>query len=280
MSLTIQNLKYQEVASALLTDSEHSYDFLSRMRIIRTAAKGTVNGIDLTGTLLRSADCVVDDNVEAELVGKEVELNYYNLSFPVSDCDLDQTWLSAFANKYRDEADVYIESLVPYLREQIRDEIRFAIHSMIYTEAINDADVTKVALAGTVDTPANAYATVLEFIDGFPQEFVDDALDKYSREYYSIEVSPEAYQQLAIHFSDIAGAEWNIGGYIVSANKDLGGNQMMAQSYRNQLLFIDDSEDLTKIKIVPKPWLSQFYIVTGVAFKGSYLDSKKIVISN
>mgnify|MGYP000965306018 CR=1 FL=1 len=94
-------------------------------------------------------------------------------------------------------------------------------------------------------------------------------------------IFPSNYlEQLAIHFSDIAGAEWRIAGYSVSANKELSGNEMMICAMNNRLLFIDDTEDLTKIKIVEKPWLNKNYIITGVAFKASYIDSAKIVISN
>lgn len=280
MSVTIGSLKYQDVNSALLKDADSFYDFLRGTRIISgVKGKATVNGIDITGTLLVAADCVVD-SIDTELVAKEVELDYYNLSFPVSDCDLHRTWLSAFAAKGQSEGEIFIESLVPYLREQIRDEIRTQIHSDIIAEATIDTDIAKVTLAGGVTTPALAYATVLEFVAGLPAAFKNDALDKYNSDWYGIEVSPEAYEQVASHLTDKVGGFYSVGGFSVSANKELTDNEMIAKSYRNDVLFIDDTEDLTKIHIVLKPWLSTNYIVTGVGFKGSYMDSLKIVISN
>ena len=43
---------------------------------------------------------------------------------------------------------------------------------------------------------------------------------------------------------------------------------------------IDDSNDLGKIGVIVKEWENKSYITTGIAFKGSYVDSKRIVISN
>lgn len=281
MSLTIQTLKYQETGSALLVGAEHSYSFLHDTVIRRAAAKGTVQDIGITGTLVKAADCV-EDTLDTELTGKEVELNYYNLAFPISHCDLDQTWLSAFASKYANEDEVYIEALVPYLREQIRDEVRTLIHSQIIAEATTDTDVAKVSLtAALIDTPANAYAAVLTFISGFSASFRDESLDRFNRDWYNVEVSPEVYALVAQHLSDkVTSYGIQIGGYNVVANKELSAKEMICQSYGNKLLFIDDSEDLTRIRIVKKEWLSKSYIITGMAFKASYMDSSKIVISN
>lgn len=281
MSLTIQTLKYQETPSALLVGAEHSYAFLSDTTIRRAAAKGTVQDIGITGTLLVASDCVLD-SVDTDLSAKEVELNYYNLAFPVPNCDLDQTWLSAFANKYTQEEDVYIEALVPYLREQIRDEIRTLIHTQMIAEATTDTDVVKVSLAAqTIDTPANAYAAVLAFIAGLPTALTNRALDRYDRDFYKVEVSTEVYALVAQHLSDkVDNYGITIGGLLVVANKELSAKEMICNSSGNKLLFIDDTEDLTKIRIVEKAWLNTNYIITGVAFKASYLDSTKIVISN
>jgi len=279
MSLTIQTLKYQETENAILQYLIDNYEFLRGMTIIEgVGGKATVNGIDVASTLLKTSDCVLD-SVDTELVAKEVELNYYNLAFPVTDCELKRTWLSAFARKYRSEDEVYVEALVPYLVEKLAVEVRAQVHADIIAEATADADVTKVTLAGTVATPANAYATVLEFIDGLPAGFVADALDKYSYKFYGIDVSPEAYKNLRVHLADKGGA-YSVGGFAIAANKSLSGNAMVARAFRNDVLFVDDAADMTDIKIVEKPWLSTNYILSGMAFKGSYIRSDQIVISN
>ena len=279
--LTIANLAYQNTDVALHRYMRDTFSWLYGMTVINgVQGKTTMNDIDITGNLLVAADCVIDD-IDTQMVSKEIELDYYNLSFPVSLCDLKETWLSGFANKYRDEKEVYIENLVPYLAEKVGDEVRAKVNTDILAEATLDANVTKVTLAGGLTTPALSYATLLEFIAGLPASFVNLALDKDNYEGYGIYVSPEAYGQIAIHLADkVSSYGINVGGFNVVADKTLTGTVMVAKSYKNGLVVFDDSMDLAKIKIVNKEWLSTSYIMTGLAFKGSYVDSTKIVISN
>ena len=99
MSVTLATLKYQETDSTLMRHIRSSYSWLSSARIIEgVSGKATVNGIDITGTLLNAASCNLAA-INTDLVAKEIELDYYNLSFPINDCDLKRTWLSAFADK-------------------------------------------------------------------------------------------------------------------------------------------------------------------------------------
>lgn len=281
MSVTIASLKYQEAGSALMTHIRDTFSWLQEISVVSgVSGKATVNDIGITGTLLVAADCVPDE-IDTALTAKEIELDYFNLAFPISDCDLRQTWLSAFADKYKDEEEVYVDALVPYLAEQIGDEIRAKFHADVIAEATADTAVTKVTLAGGITTPALTYATVQEFIAGLPATFKQHALDKFSSAYYGIDVSVEAYELLVTHFEELKeGYGVSVGGFRISANKELAGNLMVAKSYRNDLLVIDDAEDLAKIKIVEKPWISTSYITTGIAFKGSYVNSERIVISN
>ena len=281
MSLTIASLKYQETNSSLMTYIRDTFSWLNQALVIEgVSGKATVNDIDITGTVLVTSDCVLY-GIDTELVAKEIELNYYNLSFPISHCDLKRTWLSAFADKYKNEEDVYIDALIPYLAEQVGDEVRAQFHADIIAEATADANVTKVTLVGGITTPALAYATVVEFVDGLPAAFLADALDRYSNEYYTIEVSVEAFKLLNEHLGDKVNSYGvSIGGFNVTANKNLTGNLMIAKSYKNDLLVIDDAMDLAKVVVIEKAWENKSYIKTGVAFKGSYVDSTKIVISN
>ena len=281
MSLTIASLKYQDTDSSLMRHIRNSYSWLQGVRVMDSVAgKSTVNDISITGTLLKASDCVLDDN-PTTLTAKEIELNYYNLSFPVSHCDLKRTWLSAFANEYSKEEDVYIDALIPYLAEQMGDEIRAQFHADVVAEATADAGVAKVTLAGGITSAQNAFNTVIEFVNGLPSAFLNEALDKYSNEFYGIEVSPEAFKLLVNHISDKHGSSRVVvGGLSVLANKELSGSEMIAKSYRNDLLVIDDSNDLGKIGVIVKEWENKSYITTGIAFKGSYVDSKRIVISN
>lgn len=281
MSITIGDLKYQDTSSSLMKYARSNYSWLSEASFVSgVKGKATVNGIDITGTLLNAASCVASD-IDTALATKEIELNYYNLSFPISHCDLKRTWLSAFADKYTNEEDVYIDALIPYLGEKVSDEIRLKFHSDIMTEATADVDVVKVTITGDITTPANTYSTLIEFIDGLPSNFLNDALDKYSREWYGIEVSVEVYKLLKTYLGDKVNSYGiSIGGFYIEANKGLSGTQMIAKSFRNDLFIIDDSEDLSRVKVIRKEWENKSYIITGVAFKGSYLDSEKIVISN
>ena len=83
MSLTIASLKYQDTDSSLMRHIRNSYSWLQGVRVMDSVAgKSTVNDISITGTLLKASDCVLDDN-PTTLTAKEIELNYYNLSFPV-----------------------------------------------------------------------------------------------------------------------------------------------------------------------------------------------------
>jgi len=281
MSLTIANLKYQETDSSLMRYIRDTYSWLRSVAIINgVSGKATINGIDITGSLLQTSDCTLD-SIDTELVAKEIELNYYNLSFPILHCDLKRTWLSAFADKYINEEDVFIDALIPFLSEKVGDEIRTQFHTDIIAEATLDADVTKVTLAGGITTPALAYATVIEFVDGLPSVFLNEALDKDSWESYGIEVSAEAYKLLSQHLGDkVSTYGISVGGFSVVANKVLSGNEMLAKSYRNDIMVIDDTEDLSKVQIVTKEWENKSYIITGLAFKGSYANSERIVISN
>lgn len=279
--ITIANLAYQNTEVALHRYMRDTFSWLYGMTVVDgIRGKTTMNSIDIAGNLLVAADCTVDAS-DSTMVSKEIELDYYNLSFPIKLCDLKETWLSGFANKYRDEKEVYIENLIPYLAEKIGDEVRAKINADIVTEALADADVTKVTLAGGVTTPALSYATLQEFIAGLPAAFVNLALDKDNYEGYGIYISPEAYKQVALYLGDKVNSYGiSIGGFNVVADKTLAGNSMIAKSYRNGLVVFDDAMDLAKIKILNKEWLSTSYIITGLAFKGSYVDSSKIVISN
>lgn len=281
MSVTIADLKYQNTEVALHRYMRDTYSWLFGFRIIDgVQGKTTMNSIGITGNLLTAADCSIDD-IDTALASKELDLDYYNLSFPIALCDLKETWLSGFASKYRDEKDVYIENLIPYLAEQIGDEMKAKVYADIYAEAVLDGAVTKVTLAGGVTTPALTYATIIEFIDGLPDAILKVALDKDSYEYYSIDVSPEAYKQASLHLSDkVDGYGLRIGGFSVRASEVLTGNEMVCNRSRNNIIMFDDAMDLAEIKIVEKKWLSTSYIMTGLAFKGSYADSSKIVISN
>tara|TARA_R110000822_G_scaffold91697_3_gene211271 strand:+ start:2347 stop:3192 length:846 start_codon:yes stop_codon:yes gene_type:complete len=281
MSLTIASLKYQDTDSSLMRHIRNSYSWLQGVKVMDSVAgKATVNDISITGTLLKASDCVLDDNPTA-LTAKEIELNYYNLSFPISHCDLKRTWLSAFANKYSKEEDVYIDALIPYLAEQMGDEIRAQFHADLIAEATADAGVTKVTLAGTIANAQDSFNTVLEFINGLPSDFLKEALDSYSNEFYGIEVSTEVFKLVSNHMSDKHGSYGiRAGGLSIVANKELSGKEMIAKSYNNDLLVIDDSNDLGKIGVIVKEWENKSYITTGIAFKGSYVDSKRIVISN
>jgi len=281
MSLTIASLKYQDTDSSLMRHIRNSYSWLQGVRIMDSVAgKTTVNDISITGTLLKASDCVLDDNPTA-LTAKEIELNYYNLSFPISHCDLKRTWLSAFADRYGQEEEVYIDSLIPYLAEQMGDEIRTQFYADLIAEATADSEVTKVTLAGGITTAALTYATITEFVNGLPADFLADALDKHSREYYGIEISVEAFKLLAEHLGEkVSSFGFNVGGFDISANKSLSGNEMIAKSSRNDLMVMDDSNDLGKVSVIVKEWENKSYITTGIAFKGSYIDSKRIVISN
>lgn len=281
MSLTIASLKYQDTDSSLMRHIRSTYSWLQGVNVMDSVSgKSTVNDISITGKLLKASDCVLDDN-PSQLSAKEIELNYYNLSFPISHCDLKRTWLSAFATKFGNEEDVYMDALIPYLAEQMGDEIRAQFHTDLMDEARLDSDVSKVSLSGGILTEDAAYATIVEFVNGLPAEFLKDALDQYSNEYYGIEVSVEAFKLASNYLSDKNGSFGvKIGGMQVSANKELSGNEMIAKSYRNDLMVMDDSMDLAKIKVIVKEWENRSYITTGIAFKGSYVDSKRIVISN
>lgn len=281
MSLTIADLTYQNTGIALHRYMRDTFSWLYGMTVVDgVLGKTTMSDIDIDGNLLVAASCI-ESNRNTEMFSKEIELDYYNLSFPIKLCDLKQTWLSGFANKYRDEKEVYIENLVPFLAEKIGDEIRTKVNTDIRTEALADANVSKVALSGNISTPALAYGTLIEFIEGLPSSFINLALDKDNYEGYGIYISPEAYKQIAIHLSDkVSSYGINVGGFNVVGDKTLSGNSMLAKSYRNGLVVFDDSADLAKIKVINEEWISTSYIVTGLAFKGSYVDSSKIVISN
>ena len=103
MSVTIADLKYQNTEVALHRYMRDTYSWLFGFRIIDgVQGKTTMNSIGITGVLLNAADCVVE-GIDTALASKEIDLDYYNLSFPIALCDLKETWLSGFANKYRDE---------------------------------------------------------------------------------------------------------------------------------------------------------------------------------
>ena len=280
MSVTIADLKYQNTEVALHRYMRDTFSWLYGFRLLDgIQGKTTMNSIGITGNLLVAADCVVDD-IDTALASKEIDLDYYNLSFPIALCDLKETWLSGFANKYRDEKDVFIENLVPYLAEQIGDEVKAKVYLDILAEADADADAAEITLVGGITTPALTYATIIEFINGLSAPLIAEALDKSTYEGYSIDISPEAYKQVSIHLGDkVADYGVSVGGFRINGNSALTGNKMLCTSYRNKIVLFDDAMDLAEIKIVEKKWLSTSYIITGLGFKGSYADSSKIVIS-
>jgi len=281
MAVTIQTLAYQDTTSAIHRYMRDNFSWLySKTVIDGVSGKATINSLDITGNLLKDADCVVDA-IDIDWLAKEIELSYYNLSFPVEHCDLRRTWLSAFANKFQDEEEVFVYNLIPYLSEKIGDEVRTKITNDMLTEAGLDVGVTKVTLAGAITTPASANTTVLEFIAGLPQSIKDDVYDKHSYEGYSINVSPVAYELLAEYYGDkVSDYGVSVSGIRVVADKVLSGNSMYCTTSKNCLVVFDSAEDLNRVKIVDKPWINTSYIVTGLGVKGSYVSNKEIVISN
>jgi hypothetical protein len=242
--------------------------------------KTTMQSIAITGNLLVNASCVESD-VTTELIAKEIELDYYNLSFPISLCELKSTWLASFATKYRDEKEVYIESLIPYLAEKVGDEVKAKVYNDILAEAVLDADVAKVVVAGALTTGQEAYNNILTFVNGLSDAFTNKALDYDEYSYYKIHVSTKLWKLLLGYLGDKVTDAFGVqvGGFLIRPNAELTLNEMICSPSKNFLVIFDDSSDLSKVKVINKEWLNKSYIVTGLAFKGSYVDSSEIVIS-
>lgn len=281
MSLTIASLKYQDTKSSIQRYLRDNISWIVSATVIDgVSGKAVVGSINIDGTVLNDASCVLGAN-NSSLSGKEVELNYYNLSFPIDHCDLKRTWLSAFADKYRDEEDVYVDALIPFISEKANEEIRVKVFSTLLAEALIDTAVTKITLAGGLASGAAAYNTILEFISGFPTEFRKRVFDKHRRVNYEVNVSPEAFSLVGQHLGDKHGSYgMYIGGLVVVCDSTLTGNAMYCTAPKNVLIAFDSTEDLNKVKVIEKKYENKSYITSGIAFRGSYLDSSEIVISN
>ncbi len=148
-------------------------------------------------------------------------------------------------------------------------------------EAVLDADVAKVVVAGALTTGQEAYNNLLTFVNGLSDAFTNKALDYDEYSYYKIHVSTKLWKLLLGYLGDKVTDAFGVqvGGFLIRPNAELSLNEMICTPSKNFLVIFDDSSDLSKVKVINKEWLNKSYIVTGLAFKGSYVDSSEIVIS-
>ena len=163
--------------------------------------------------------------------------------------------------------------------ERVAEQTRVKIVRDMVDEAALDSSVEDVA-APTITNEASAYAGVATFIKGFTVAFLTESLGGgwYDRA-YEIFVSPTTYSLLTLHLSDKTESVY-VGAYRVRPEKALTANEMFCTNSRNILGVFDETYDLATIKVVPKEWINTDYIIGGLSFGGSYVDSSKITITD
>ena len=124
MALTIANLPYQEDRGFLHTILRETYSWFDyKSVLVGYKGKATISNFTIGSDLLIPFDCVAN-TIDTDLAAKEIKLIEYGFSFPVERCDLQATWLNAFAQKYQNASEVYIENLMPYVAQQLSYEVR------------------------------------------------------------------------------------------------------------------------------------------------------------
>ena len=280
MSITIGSLKYQDTKRFLSTYVRDSYNWLNNYQILSgVKGKAVINALSIDTNLLALASCVTSLK-DSSLKAKEVELEEFNATFPISDCELKRTWLSAFANDMVDEDDIYINQLTPHLIKMMSTEVQDKVMEKIFFETTTDADVSKITLTGSISTPALADSLLVEFISQLPTPIIDEACDRDIYGQYIIYVSPEAYLQMQLH-RDLTRDSYgiNVAGFNVRGNRALDGTEMLCTRDSNLQFVVDDANDLDNVKIIRKPELSTNYIQVAMAFRGSYIDGEKVAVA-
>lgn len=283
MSVTIATLGWANDSQFLHTIVRDTYSWLGEISVIDGwKGKCRISNFGITGALLEPLACDLNTNA-LSLDAKDVTVNQYKISLPVEQCDLNQTWLSAFASKYQSNTDVYLDNLMPYIAESVGDQLKEIIKSDMLVEAGLDANVTKVAVTASAGTGQGVYDAILEFIAGFTDEFTAEALEAGWWGNYVIAVDPVSYTLLAGHLSDkTSGGCFGlcVGGFEVVADRILEADIMYCTPQRNILAVFDAVDDLYTVKIVSDDFKSTDYIVGGLGVGGSYIDSKKITITS
>jgi len=276
MALTIANLEYQNDTVLLGKLIINQYTWFNSISVVEGfKGKARVTGAEFPDGLLRELDCD-DVDTDSNIVGKDVDVIDYKMSIPVNQCDLHGTWLAHWARTYKDSENLYIETLLPYISEALGSEIKAKVFAQILAEAATDTDVEKVAVTPSGGTHASAVATLTSFVNGLSDEFLANS---FSGGWWSsplIHVSPRLYSDLTANVPNTS----FFGGFFVEPNSVLTGDEIICTYDRNILVAFDDTMDVNQFKLVKKPFESKSYLIGTVAFGGSYLDSKKIVISS
>jgi len=282
MALTINtSLKGAEgvINHTHLKDVYSWFDFISIISGYKE--QSIIADFAFSGQILSDADCVVDSN-DITVAAKEVPVNWYNFSLPVSRCDLHKTWLSAFADKYEGEENIFFENLRPYIVEKIGFEVREHIISDMINEAKNDTSVTKIAATAVTDE-ATAYSAIVDFVKAIPLPLKKKALDiSWYEDTYVLYVDSNTFTLASLHLADKnnGGAYIYVGGFRVEADALLDQDQMYFTSRRNILAVFDDLSDVNKTKIISKEELNLDYIIGGIAVGGSYVNGNDILITD
>lgn len=280
MSVTIATLPYESGAPILRTYLKDAYSWFWDISVVDGyKGKATITDYRTQTTLLKVADCDLD-NENLDVIGKDVDIKDYNFSIPVKRCDLRQTWLSAFAEKYKDVEEIFMENLMPYVAEKVAVEVRGDITTDFLAEAKLDTVVQKI-VAPAITDEATAFAGIKSFITAFSADFLTKATDiSWLDKPYYIYVSPQTYTRAALHLSDKVDRTVSVGGFVVLPDRALTGSQMYCTYPKNILGIFDDTSDINRFKVVPKEYENKDYIVGGISFTGSYTDSKDIVITD
>jgi len=282
MAITIANVDRNAEGRILYVAFKDAYSWFQNITI-RSGYKdiATVANFSLQGDLLKEQGCVVE-NKDSTIHSKQVEVVPYSFSFPIDRCDLNRTWLAAFAEKYETESDLYIDMFVPYLANEIALEVRQIISGDMLAHAFTDSEVTKVPAPTLPTDGASALAAIKSFTESLPDSFVAQGLDvSWLEDDFVIHVSSKTLSLALIETSDkTSGAFMYMGGFRVEADPLLTLNQMYVTPRANILAIFDDTADVNVVKVIPRDWESKDYLVGGVAVGGSYVDASKIITTN
>ena len=282
MAITISDIKPSAEGRLLYASFKEAFTWFQGITV-RSGYKhmATIANFSLSGQLLAQQGCTVKEN-DSTFSNKIVEVIPYSFSFPIDRCDLNRTWLAAFAEKYESESEVFIDSIVPYIANEIALETRQIITGDMLGHTLLDSEVVKVAAPAMPTDGASSFAAIQSFVQALPDGFVSQALDiGWLEDDYVVHVSSKVLSMALSYTADkTSGAFMYVGGFRVEADPMLNYDEMFVTHRSNILAIFDDTADVNIVKVIPRDWENKDYLVGGVAVGGSYVDASKIITTN
>ena len=286
MSVNLDNaaMKWVNKAQGFYGALNTSDSWLWRMNAIYgKQGKVSIGSLDVNTAILKPIKCDLTNVSSLDGRAIEFEIKNYEVKIPIKGCDIRGTWLENELKKgtKADEAEYFIDDLIPVVASRARRDVNAIVMEDIITYAKASSNVVKIAPTA-ITNAATAHTAVTAFIKGLNTTMLLDINSDDIPMTYTIFVSPSTKEYLREYYDANAsdGSASYMLGCEVKGLSNLTGNGMVGTSFENLVYAPDLSPESDYFRTIEKREINTSYIIGGVAIGASFIDAKKIVITN